>query len=117
MKKIISLCLALICMLGLAACNKTEGNLPTIQYPSVQEYNEKSVGIVSGEENEYILYNDVTYVKDNTLDYSEVACGKYLGNVINSEVIVKIYTVDGDEKLQYIYAMCEQEKTVYRRSD
>ena len=38
MKKIISLCLALICMLGLAACNKTEGNLPTIQYPSVQEY-------------------------------------------------------------------------------
>lgn len=38
MKKIISLCLVLICMLGLAACNKTESKVPAIQHPYVQEY-------------------------------------------------------------------------------
>lgn len=38
MKKIIPLCLVLICVLGLAACNKTENKAPTIQHPYVQEY-------------------------------------------------------------------------------
>ena len=98
MKKLIAVILMSVCTLVLAACN-----------------NDKAVGTIYGAENDYILYNDVTYVADTSNNFSNKDRGEYLGKVTNDKVTMKIYTVKGDENLGYLYALWDWEGNIYIR--
>jgi len=98
MKKILSTVIAVAIILVLAACN-----------------NDKAVGTIHGAENDYILYNDVTYVVDTSNNFSNKDRGEYLGKVTNDKVTMKIYTVKGDENLDYLYALWDWEGNIYIR--
>ena len=98
MKKLIAVILISFCTLALAACNSG-----------------KAVGTIHGAENDYILYNDVTYVVDASNNFSNKDRGEYLGKVTNDKVTMKIYTVKGDENLDYLYALWDWEGNIYVR--
>ena len=98
MKKLIAVILMSVCTLVLTACN-----------------NSKVVGTIHGAENDYILYNDVTYVVDASNNFSNKDRGEYLGKVTNDKVTMKIYTVKGDENLDYLYALWDWEGNIYVR--
>lgn len=99
-KKIITGCCILLSILVLTACNS-----------------EKAVGTIHGPENDYILYNDVTYVMDTTHNFSNNDRGEYLGKVTNDKITMKIYTIKGDNNLDYLYALWDWEGEMYVRQD
>ena len=96
MKKTIAISLVTICILVLTACNGG-----------------KAVGTIHGAENDYILYNDVTYVLDTSQNFSNNDRGEYLGKVTNDKITMKIYTIKGDNNLDYIYALWDWEGNIY----
>lgn len=100
MKKAVAIVLVLACLICLVACS-----------------NDKAVGTISGAENDYILYNKVTYVMDTSNNFSNKDRGEYLGKVINDKVTMKIYTVKGDENMDYLYALWDWEGSIYVREN
>lgn len=75
------------------------------------------IGAISGAENEYIIIEDVTYVRDEFCDFSSKDRGAYLGDVTNTEITMRIYSVSGDETGDYIYALWDWEGDFYVRQE
>ena len=97
MKKLIALLLATVLLLSLVACGG------------------KTIGEVRGAENEYITIDDVKYVLDTDNDFTQADKGTYLGKVSNSKITMKVYSVKGDTKEEYIYALWDWEGAFYKK--
>lgn len=98
MKKTIAFVLALTCFLVLFGCSAS-----------------KSIGKISGAENEYITIDNVQYVLDTDNDLSNADKSKYLGQVSNSQITMKVYSVKGDTEGDYIYTRWDWEGAFYKR--
>ena len=81
MKKLIALLLVTVLLLSLVACGG------------------KTIGEVRGAENEYIIIDDVKYVLDTDNDFSQAGKETYLGEVSNSKITMKVYSVKGDTRI------------------
>ena len=97
MKKLIAFVLVMALVLSLVGCSG------------------KTIGIISGAENEYITIDDVKYVLDTNNEFSQADKGNYLGEVSNSKITMKVYSVKGDTEGEYIYALWEREGAFYKR--
>ena len=98
MKKSIALVLVLTCFLAPFGCGA-----------------DRSIGKLSGAENEYITIDNVQYVLDTDNDFSNKDKDKYLGQVSNSIITMKVYSVKGDTEGDYIYALWDWEGAFYKR--
>ena len=96
MKKLIAFALVMALLLSLVGCSKT-------------------IGKISGAENEYITIDDVKYVLDTNNEFSHADKGNYLGKVSNSNITMKVYSVKGDTDGEYIYALWDWEGAFYKR--
>ncbi len=99
MKKWIAFTLVMALLLSLVACNG------------------KTIGKISGAENEYITIDDVKYVLNTNHDFSQADKGTYLGKVSNSKITMKVYSVTGDTEEEYIYALWEWQGAFYKRDN
>jgi len=97
MKKLIAVALVMALLLSLVACSG------------------KTIGKISGAENEYITIDDVKYVLDTNHDFSQADKGTYLGKVSNSKITMRVYSVKGDTEGEYIYALWDWEGAFYKR--
>ena len=97
MKKLIGFTLVTVLLLSLVACSG------------------KTIGKISGAENEYITIDDVKYVLDTNHDFSQSDKGSYLGEVSNSKITMKVYSVKGDANGDYIYTLWDWEGAFYKR--
>ena len=97
MKKIIVAALALSLLFELVACGG------------------KTIGTISGAEDEYITIGDVEYILDSDNRFSNADKGNYLGEVSNSTITMKVYSVKGDTEGCYIYALWDWEGSFYRK--
>ena len=84
-------------------------------------YINRNIGIVSGAENEYILIDNIKYIKDYSDEYQNYGHndkGKYLGNVTNSgDTRIKVYSVKDDDEGKFIYTLWGHEGCFYVRED
>ena len=99
MKKLIAVALVMALLLSLVACSG------------------KTIGKISGAENEYITIDDVKYVLNPNHDFSQADKETYLGKVSNSKITMKVYSVTGDTEEEYIYALWEWEGAFYKREN
>lgn len=99
MKKIIITTLLGFCLFGLVACSS------------------KTIGKISGAENDLITINDVVYELDNNTGFSNADKDKYLGKVTNSKITMKVYSVKGDADQNYIYTLWDWEGAFYKRQE
>ena len=99
MKKIIITTLLGFCLFGLVACNS------------------KTIGKISGAENDLITINNVVYELDNNTGFSNADKDKYLGKVTNSKITMKVYSVKGDTDQNYIYTLWYWEGAFYKRQE
>ena len=97
MKRVIAVVLVMALLLSLVACSG------------------KTIGKISGAENEYITIDDVKYVLDTNHDFSQADKGTYLGKVSNSKITMKVYLVKGDTNGDYIYTLWDWEGAFYKR--
>ena len=97
MKKLIFLLLAMVLLLSLVACSG------------------KTIGKISGPENDCITINDVKYNRETNHDFSNADKGKYLGKVSNSKITMRVYSVKEDAEGEYIYALWDWEGAFYKR--
>ena len=97
MKKLITVTLVMLLLLGSVGCSS------------------KTIGKISGAENEYITIDDVKYVFDTNNEFSQADKGNYLGKVSNSKITMKVYSVKGDTEGEYIYALWDWEGAFYKR--
>jgi len=97
MKKLIFLLLAMVLLLSLVACSG------------------KTIGKISGPENDCITINDVKYNRETNHDFSNADKGKYLGKVSNSKITMRVYSVKEDAEGEYIYALWDGEGAFYKR--
>ncbi len=99
MKKLIVISLAVVYLLSFAACSN------------------KTIGKISGAENECITIADVKYILDTDNNYSVADKGNYLGTVSNANITMRVYSVKGDEDGSYIYALWDWEGAFYKRQE
>lgn len=99
MKKIIITTLLGFCLFELVACSG------------------KTIGKISGAENDLITINNVVYELDNNTGFSNADKDKYLGKVTNSKITMKVYSVKGDTDQNYIYTLWDWEGTFYKRQE
>lgn len=97
MKRLMVVALVMALLLSLVACSG------------------KTIGKISGAENEYITIDDVKYVLDTNHDFSQADKGTYLGKVSNSKITMRVYSVRGDTDGEYIYALWDWEGAFYKR--
>lgn len=97
MKKFILVTLVIACLLSLAACGG------------------KTIGKISGPENDCITIDDVKYNRETNHDFSNADKGKYLGKVSNSKITMRVYSVKGDTEGEYVYALWDWEGAFYKR--
>ena len=97
MKRLMAVALVMALLLSLVACSG------------------KTIGKISGAENEYITIDDVKYVLDTDNDFTQADKGTYLGKVSNSKTTMKVYSVKGDTEGEYIYALWDWEGAFYKR--
>ena len=97
MKRLIVVAFVIACLLSLVACGG------------------KTIGKISGAENEYITIDDVKYVLDADNNFSQSDKGNYLGKVSNSKITMTVYSVKSDTKEEYIYALWDWEGAFYKR--
>ena len=97
MKKMIAVTLVMALLLSLVACSG------------------KTIGKISGPENDCITIDNVKYNRDNNHDFSNADKGKYLGKVSNSKITMKVYSVKGDTNGDYIYTLWDWEGAFYKR--
>lgn len=100
MKKFVAALLLLACVFTFVGCGA-----------------DKAIGTISGAENEYITIDGVTYERDNASDLSNKDRDDYLGQVSNTKISMKVYSVDGDAEGKYIYAMWDWEGAFYIRQE
>jgi len=99
LKRVIAIYLCLVMILGLVACSS------------------KTIGSVSGAENEYITIDSAKYVLDTANSFSSADKGKFLGKVSNSALTMKVYSVKGDTEGKYIYALWDWEGAFYIKQE
>ena len=99
MKKLIVFTLVTVLLLSLVACSG------------------KTIGKISGAENEYITIDNVQYVLDANNDFTQTDKEKYLGKVSNSQITMKVYSVKGDTEGEYIYTLWDWEGAFYKREE
>ena len=87
MRKLIAIALVMALLLSLVACSN------------------KTIGKISGPENDCITIDDVKYNRDTNHNFSNADKGKYLGKVSNSKITMRVYSVKGDTEGEYIYAL------------
>ena len=67
------------------------------------------IGTVSGAENEYIIIDNIKYIKDYSDDYQNYSSSdkdNFLGNVTAGDKIkMKVYSVKDDEEKNFIYTL------------
>ena len=97
MKRLMAVALVMALLLSLVACSG------------------KTIGKISGAENEYITIDDVKYVLDTNHDFSQADKGTYLGKVSNPKITMKVYSVKGDTNGDYIYTLLDWEGAFYKR--
>ncbi|MBR2413841.1 MAG: hypothetical protein IKB13_05015 [Clostridia bacterium] len=97
MKRLTAVAIVLVCLLCFSACT---GN---------------TIGKISGAENELIIIDDVTYIREHNSGYSNADKGKYLGKVSNTNITMKVYTVKGDSETEYIYTLWNWEGAFYKK--
>jgi len=105
MKRLMAVALVMALLLSLVACSG------------------KTIGKISGAENEYITIDDVKYVLDTDDNFSQADKGtylgkvsnSYLGKVSNSKITMRVYSVRGDTDGEYIYALWDWEGAFYKR--
>lgn len=97
MKRIIAVILVITLLLSLVACGK------------------KTIGKISGPENDCITIGDVKYNRETNHIFSNADKGKYLGKVSNSKITMRVYSVKGDTEGKYIYALWDWEGAFYKR--
>lgn len=98
MKKLFIVFLMLTYLLNLCACNDSSDEV---------------IGTISGAENEYIIIDNFTYVKDDFNSFSSKDRGEYLGRVTNDKISMNVYKVKGDDSGNYIYALWDWEGNFY----
>lgn len=77
----------------------------------------KSIGKISGAENDLITINDVVYELDRNTDFSNADKGEYLGKVTNSKITMRVYTVKGYKEGNYIYTLWDWEGSFYKKQE
>lgn len=97
MKKIVFTTLLSVCLLTLAACNS------------------KTIGKISGAENDLITIDNVVYELDRNTGFSSADKDRYLGKVSNSKIDMKVYLVKGDTNGDYIYTLWDWEGAFYKK--
>ena len=97
MKRLIALLLVMVLLLSLISCG------------------DKSIGKISGPENDYITIDNVKYNRETNHDFSNADKRKYLGKVSNSKITMRVYSVKGDAEGEYIYALWEWEGAFYKK--
>ena len=97
MKRLMAVAFVMALLLSLVACSG------------------KTIGKISGAENEYITIDDVKYVIDTDNNFSQADKGTYLGKVSNSKITMRVYSVRGDTDGEYIYALWDWEGAFYKR--
>lgn len=97
MKRLMAVALVMALLLSLVACSG------------------KTIGKISGAENEYITIDDVKYILDTDNNFSQADKGTYLGKVSNSKITMRVYSVRGDTDGEYIYALWDWEGAFYKR--
>lgn len=97
MKRLMVVALVMALLLSLVACSG------------------KTIGKISGAENEYITIDDVKYILDTDNNFSQADKGTYLGKVSNSKITMRVYSVRGDTDGEYIYALWDWEGAFYKR--
>lgn len=79
------------------------------------------IGTVSGAENDYIIIDNIKYIKDYSDEYQNYSSNdkdKFLGNVTAGDKIkMKVYSVKNDEDRNFIYALWGYEGCFYVRED
>lgn len=98
MKKLLAVTLVMALLLSLVACSSG-----------------KTIGKISGPENDCITIDDVKYNRDTNHDFSNADKGKYLGIVSNSKITMRVYSVKGDTEGEYIYALWDWDGAFYKR--
>ena len=98
MKKLLIVFLMLTCLLNLCAC---------------YDNSDEVIGTISGAENEYIIIDNITYVKDDFNSFNSKDRGEYLGRVTNDKISMNVYKVKGDDSGNYIYALWDWEGNFY----
>ena len=99
MKRFVVFTLVMALLLSLVACGS------------------KTIGLISGLENDCITIDDVKYNRDTNHDFSNADKGKYLGKVSNSKITMRVYSVKGDADGEYIYALWDWEGAFYKREE
>ena len=97
MKRLIALLLVMVLLLSLISCG------------------DKTIGKISGPENDYITIDNVKYNRETNHDFSNADKRKYLGKVSNSKITMRVYSVKGDTEGEYIYALWDWEGAFYKR--
>ena len=97
MKRLMAVALVMALLLSLVACSS------------------KTIGKISGSENDCITIDDVKYNRETNHDFSNADKGTYLGKVSNSKITMRVYSVKGDTDGEYIYALWDWEGAFYKR--
>lgn len=97
MKKFISFILILCFILSLTACGG------------------KTIGKISGPENECITIGDVKYIMSTDHSLSVADKGAYLGKAENSKITMRVYSVKNDANGDYIYVLWDWEGAFYKK--
>ena len=97
MKRLVTFALVMVLLLCLVACGG------------------KTIGKISGPENDCITIDDVKYSRDTNHDFSNADKGEYLGKVSNSKITMRVFSVEGDTEGEYIYALWDWEGAFYKR--
>ena len=95
MKRICIICLLVFISLVLFACGG------------------KTIGTISGPENDCITIHDIVYVLENNTAFSNADKGKYLGKVSNGDITMRVYVVK--EHDEYIYTLWDWEGAFYKK--
>ena len=97
MKKLTAVALVMALLLSLVACGG------------------KTIGKISGTENDCITIGNVKYKRETNHNFSNADKGKYLGKVSNSKITMRVYSVKGGTEGEYIYAFWDWEGAFYKR--
>ena len=101
-RRLLALILTVTCICGLTSC--AAGG---------------TIGTVEGAENERIVIDGTTYLKDDpaTESLSSADRGRHLGDVSNGKITMEVYSVQGDSEGRFIYALWDWEGSFYTRQD